>query len=30
VVGFAFIIELEFLDGRKPLVGYDVFSLIQY
>ena len=30
VVGFAFIIELEFLDGRKPLEEYDVFSLIQY
>jgi adenine phosphoribosyltransferase len=30
VVGFAFIIELEFLDGRKPIEDYDVFSLIQY
>ena len=30
VVGQAFIIELEFLEGRKALQGYDVFSLIQY
>ena len=30
VVGFAFVIELEFLNGRERLEGYDVFSLIQY
>ena len=24
------IIELSFLDGRKNLVGYDVYSMIQY
>ena len=30
VVGLPFIIELEFLDGRKKLSGYDVFSLIRY
>jgi adenine phosphoribosyltransferase len=30
VVGFAFIIELEFLEGRKPIEEYEVFSLIQY
>jgi adenine phosphoribosyltransferase len=30
VVGFAFIIELEFLEGRKQLEGYDVLSLITY
>jgi adenine phosphoribosyltransferase len=30
VVGVAFIIELEFLNGRQTLDGYDVFSLIQY
>jgi adenine phosphoribosyltransferase len=30
VVGHAFIIELEFLEGRKALEGYEVFSLIQY
>jgi adenine phosphoribosyltransferase len=30
VVGHAFIIELGFLDGRKALEGYDIFSLIQY
>jgi adenine phosphoribosyltransferase len=30
VVGCAFLVELTFLNGRKPLKGYDVFSLIQY
>lgn len=30
VVGLAFVIELEFLNGREKLSGYDVFSLIQY
>ena len=30
VVGLPFIIELEFLNGRDQLQGYDVFSLIQY
>jgi adenine phosphoribosyltransferase len=30
VVGVAFIIELEFLNGRDRLTGYDVHSLIQY
>lgn len=30
VVGLAFVIELEFLKGRKALEGYDVVSLIQY
>ena len=30
VVGFAFLIELGFLNGRKKLKGYDVFSLIRY
>jgi adenine phosphoribosyltransferase len=30
VVGFPFIVELTFLDGRSKLPGYDVFSLIQY
>ena len=30
VVGLPFIIELGFLKGRDKLVGYDVFSLIQY
>ncbi len=29
VVGLAFVIELEFLNGRERLQGYDVFSLIQ-
>jgi adenine phosphoribosyltransferase len=30
VVGCAFLVELTFLGGRKPLEGYNVFSLIQY
>jgi adenine phosphoribosyltransferase len=30
VVGIAFLIELDFLEGRKLLEGYDVFSLIHY
>ena len=30
VVAAAFIVELEFLGGRKHLSDYDVFSLIQY
>ncbi len=30
VVGLPFLIELEFLNGRSKLEGYDVFSLIQY
>jgi adenine phosphoribosyltransferase len=30
VVGFAFIIELPFLEGRKQLEGFDVCSLIHY
>jgi adenine phosphoribosyltransferase len=30
VVGVAFVIELEFLDGRKQLEGRDVHSLITY
>ena len=30
VVGLAFVIELEFLNGRAKLGGYDIFSLIQY
>jgi adenine phosphoribosyltransferase len=30
VVGVAFIISLDFLDGRERLADYDVFSLIQY
>jgi adenine phosphoribosyltransferase len=30
VVGFNFIIELDFLKGRDQLAGYDVFSLIHY
>ena len=30
VVGLAFVIELEFLNGRDRLEGYDVCSLIKY
>ncbi len=30
VAGFSFLIVLEFLNGRKKLEGYDIFSLIQY
>ncbi len=30
VAGFCFLIELEFLNPRKMLEGYDVFSLIKY
>jgi adenine phosphoribosyltransferase len=30
VVGCAFLIELTFLNGRTPLAGRDVFSLIAY
>lgn len=30
IVGFAFLIELEFLKGRGNLNGYDILSLIKY
>jgi adenine phosphoribosyltransferase len=30
IVGLAFVIELEFLEGRKHLEQYDVHSLIRY
>ena len=30
VAGCAFVIELGFLDGRRQLADYDVFSLIRY
>jgi adenine phosphoribosyltransferase len=30
VAGLGFVVELSFLEGRKKLDGYDVFSLIQY
>ena len=30
VVGFTFLIELAFLNGRERIPGYDVFSLIEY
>ena|SRR3990172_3382650 len=30
VAGFAFLVELEFLAGRKKLGNFDVFSLLRY
>jgi len=30
VVSVAFVIELEFLNGRRGLEGHDVFSLVRY
>ena len=30
VAGLAFLVELDFLNGRKKLEGYDVFSLLRY
>src|SRR5580704_1703584 len=30
VAGLGFVVELSFLNGRKKLEGYDVFSLMQY
>ena len=30
VIGLVFVVELEFLPGRKRLEGYDVRSLIKY
>jgi adenine phosphoribosyltransferase len=30
VVGINFVIELTFLEGRKRLSGYDIYSLITY
>jgi adenine phosphoribosyltransferase len=30
VAGLGFVVELSFLNGRKKLNGYDVFSLMQY
>ncbi len=30
VAGFSFVVELDFLNGREKLAGYDVFSLIHY
>lgn len=30
IIGFAFIIELDFLKGRDKLKGYDVLSLVHY
>jgi adenine phosphoribosyltransferase len=30
VAGVGFVLELTFLNGRKKLAGYDVFSLLQY
>jgi len=30
VVGLGFVVELTFLNGRRRLAGYDVFSLLAY
>jgi len=30
IIGISFLIELSFLQGRKHLTNYDVFSLVQY
>ncbi len=30
VAGLAFLIELDFLNGRKKLEGYDVYSMLNY
>ncbi|HVN77453.1 MAG TPA: adenine phosphoribosyltransferase [Terriglobia bacterium] len=30
VVGVAFLVELEFLNGRKKLPGYDVYTMLKY
>lgn len=30
IVGFAFLVELDFLNGREKLKGYDVLSLMHY
>jgi adenine phosphoribosyltransferase len=30
VAGIGFVVELTFLNGRRKLAGYDVFSLLEY
>jgi adenine phosphoribosyltransferase len=30
VAGFGFVIELDFLEGRKKLAGHDIFSMLHY
>ena len=30
VAGIAFLVELEFLNGRSKLPGYDIYSIIKY
>jgi adenine phosphoribosyltransferase len=30
VAGFGFVVELDFLNGRDKLTGYDVYSLLHY
>jgi adenine phosphoribosyltransferase len=30
VAGMGFVVELTFLNGRRKLAGYDVFSLLEY
>jgi len=30
IIGFGFLVELDFLKGREKLAGYDIFSLVHY
>jgi adenine phosphoribosyltransferase len=30
IAGLAFVVELDFLQGRQRLADYDVFSLLHY
>ena len=30
MAGLGFVVELTFLNGRRKLAGYEVFSLLQY
>lgn len=30
VVGFMFVVELTYLEGRKKLTGHDIYSLVKY
>jgi adenine phosphoribosyltransferase len=30
VIGFTFVVELTYLNGREKLAGHDVYSLVKY
>ena len=30
IAGLGFVVELDFLNGREKLKGYDVFSILHY